>query len=64
MLEIDPDDRPTPKEALKHEFFKEDKAILKDLIQMNNIRATGEVRKPLSPRKLMALDNASFINES
>jgi hypothetical protein len=36
MLEKNPDDRPTPKEALKHEWFKCDKNILKNLLGMNN----------------------------
>jgi serine/threonine protein kinase len=36
MLERDPDDRPTPKEALKHEWFKCDKDILKNLLNMND----------------------------
>jgi len=36
MLEVDPDDRPTPKEALKHPWFKGDKGILKNLLNMND----------------------------
>jgi serine/threonine protein kinase len=33
MLVMDPEDRPTPKEALKHEWFRCDKANLKNLLQ-------------------------------
>jgi serine/threonine protein kinase len=37
MLEKDPDDRPTPKEALKHPWFKCDKEVLKNLLTMNDL---------------------------
>ena len=37
MLEKDPEDRPTPKEALKHDWFKCDNAILKNLLTINDI---------------------------
>ncbi len=37
MLEKDPEDRPTPKEALKHEWFKCDKEVLKNLLSINDI---------------------------
>ncbi len=36
MLEVDPEERPTPKEALKHPWFKCDKDILKNLLNMND----------------------------
>ena len=37
MIEADPMDRPTPKQALKHPWFTQDKQILKDLLKINNI---------------------------
>ncbi len=37
MLEKDPLERPSPKEALKHAWFKSDKAILKNLLSVNDI---------------------------
>jgi serine/threonine protein kinase len=37
MLERDPEERPTPKEALKHPWFKCDKEILKNLLSMNDL---------------------------
>ncbi len=37
MLEKDPEDRPTPKEALKHQWFKCDKEVLKNLLSINDL---------------------------
>lgn len=51
MLEIDPEDRPTPKEALKHSWFKCDKDILKNLLNMND-----KMRKQ-DPNKVKSLFN-------
>jgi serine/threonine protein kinase len=51
MLEKDPEDRPTPKEALKHPWFKCDKNILKNLLNMNDL-----LRKS-SPEKVKSLCN-------
>lgn len=33
LLEADPEDRPSAKEALKHDWFQEDKAIITDLLK-------------------------------
>ena len=46
MLEIDPDNRPTPKEALKHPWFKCDIGILKRLLKMNTLICTNEKKNP------------------
>jgi serine/threonine protein kinase len=51
MLEVDPEDRPTPKEALKHSWFKCDKDVLKNLLNMND-----KMRKQ-DPNKVKSLFN-------
>lgn len=40
MLEADPDKRPSAKESLMHEWFKCDKAVLKELLRANDILCT------------------------
>jgi len=40
MIEVDPEDRPTPKEALKHPWFTQDKLIIKELLAVNNLICT------------------------
>jgi serine/threonine protein kinase len=35
MLEVDAEDRPTAKEALKHKWFIKDKQVIKDLLDIN-----------------------------
>lgn len=46
MLEKDPEDRPTTRDALKHPWFKEDKSIIKDLLMQNTkIISTPDLRK-------------------
>jgi len=37
MLEKDPEERPDPKNALKHPWFQSDISILKDLLRMNSV---------------------------
>lgn len=56
MLEKDPDDRPTPIEALKHPWFKCDKQILKNLLKMNDL-----VRKA-DPEKVKSLCGSEITN--
>ena len=37
MLKSDPDERPTAREALSHQWFNNDKDIIRDLLQMNDV---------------------------
>lgn len=37
MIEANPQDRPTAKQALKHPWFTQDKQILKDLLHINDL---------------------------
>jgi serine/threonine protein kinase len=41
MLEADPAKRPSAKEALDFEWFKQDKEILKELLIINDIMCTN-----------------------
>jgi serine/threonine protein kinase len=45
MLEKNPYKRPTPVEALKHEWFKSDKKVLKDLIKINDLNRRQDSEK-------------------
>ncbi len=37
MLKSNPDERPTAREALSHQWFNNDKDIIRDLLQMNEV---------------------------
>ena len=37
MIEVDPINRPSAKQALKHPWFTQDKQIIKDLLNINDL---------------------------
>jgi serine/threonine protein kinase len=45
MLEADPEDRPTAKQALRHHWFKCDKQVIKDLLSYNEVICTGNLER-------------------
>ena len=53
MLEADPEDRPTAKQCLSHQWFKQDKEIIKDLLEYNE--------KVTSKRKMSPYRNDSSL---
>lgn len=40
MIEADPEDRPSAKESLKHDWFQQDKDIIMNLLKQNNLMCT------------------------
>lgn len=46
MLERDPAQRPSAAEALKHQWFQQDEAILKELLDLNKLVCTIEAVNP------------------
>jgi serine/threonine protein kinase len=54
ILEPDPDKRPTAKEALDHEWFKQDQEILKELLLVNDLMCSNnkKVSSVMMNRKL------------
>lgn len=52
MLEAEPDDRPTAKQALRHHWFKCDKQVLRDLLLYNSVICSSNVDNRVSVMKM------------
>jgi serine/threonine protein kinase len=53
LLEADPEDRPTAKEALNHDWFQEDKDVIRELLQQNK-----------SLKKAVSVNARNFVPKS
>jgi serine/threonine protein kinase len=62
MLDADPDHRPSAKEALEHEWFKQDKEILKELLIINDIMCTNSKKLSSVMSRKMSGQSSTFIN--
>ena len=64
MLEKNPDQRPSAKEALGHLWFKQDEKILQELLLMNNIVCSNDIVMTPPPNSAMVLNPKRFLGSN
>lgn len=63
MLEAEPEDRPTAKQALRHHWFKCDKQVLRDLLLYNSVVCSSNLDKTAKKMEKSS-DSSSFHNNA